>query len=346
MDPGGAIFRSSLLGASLPVPESILRISDGGGESVHYGISVQARSSRRGDSLSDSFQTEKKGKSSGAQSKKYAKKSELVEDAKDEEIFSLAGGWKVDPLTLASEEDLVNLGAMLPTNLPRQSKKQQKGGSASSIPEKVTERLTHKMLRVMAGSRGGRRLLSPSDAAVRPMMEVVRGAVFSMLQAMAGMPASLPGGRWLDLYSGTGSVGIEGLSRGCTVAHFVEADPWVVAEVLSPNLANCNFTNETVIHTARVETFLQRGEQNGAAQFGGTFDYVSVTPPYEAVVFSELMEQLGRSPFIAPETCIIVEYPLRSKEDMPEICGPLVRIRDRRYGRTHVAVYGPEWARD
>ena len=107
------------------------------------------------------------------------------------------------------------------------------------------------LLQVMAGKVGGRKLASPADLNVRPMMEVVRGAVFNILQvgftyiflwsccyamdytsdevkrciceldfifvfqALGGCSSQLPPGRWLDLYSGTGSVGIEALSRGC-----------------------------------------------------------------------------------------------------------------------------------
>ncbi|GMP46783.1 hypothetical protein CsSME_00014818 [Camellia sinensis var. sinensis] len=67
---------------------------------------------------------------------------------------------------------------------------------------------------------------------VRPMMEVVKGAAFDILQAASGCPASLRPGRWLDLYSGTGSVGIKALSRGCSEVHFVEMDPWVVSDGL------------------------------------------------------------------------------------------------------------------
>jgi 16S rRNA G966 N2-methylase RsmD len=69
---------------------------------------------------------------------------------------------------------------------------------------------------VLGGKVRRRKLLSPKDRNVRPMMEVVRGAAFDILQSAGGFPASLRPGRWLDLYSGTGSVGIEAMSRGCS----------------------------------------------------------------------------------------------------------------------------------
>ncbi|CAH1429652.1 unnamed protein product [Lactuca virosa] len=60
------------------------------------------------------------------------------------------------------------------------------------------------------------KLLRPKSMDVRPMMEVVKGAAFCILQAAGGCPTSLRPGRWLDLYSGTGPVGVEAISRGCS----------------------------------------------------------------------------------------------------------------------------------
>ncbi|CAL5392448.1 unnamed protein product [Camellia sinensis] len=71
---------------------------------------------------------------------------------------------------------------------------------------------------VLGGTAKRKKLLSPKGLDVRPMMEVVKGAAFDILQAAGGCLASLRPGRWLDLYSGTGSIGIEALSRGCSEA--------------------------------------------------------------------------------------------------------------------------------
>ncbi|CAI5527207.1 unnamed protein product [Closterium sp. Naga37s-1] len=69
---------------------------------------------------------------------------------------------------------------------------------------------------IVSGTNRGRRLLSPADRNVRPMMKMVRAAVFDMLHALLDSPHRLPPGScWLDLYSGTGSVGLEAMSRGC-----------------------------------------------------------------------------------------------------------------------------------
>ncbi|XP_044506342.1 uncharacterized protein LOC123225999 isoform X2 [Mangifera indica] len=91
---------------------------------------------------------------------------------------------------------------------------------------------------------------------VRPMMEVVKGAAFDILQVASGSPASLRPVCLLDLYSGTGSVGIEILSRGCS-----EMDPWVVCNVLQPNLEGTGFLDVSSIHTVRFEDFIDRAKQ-------------------------------------------------------------------------------------
>ncbi|XP_072974077.1 uncharacterized protein [Typha angustifolia] len=217
----------------------------------------------------------------------------------------------------------------------------EKGRKAPVAPEEQkSPRTTHRLLQVIGGKARRRKLLSPKGMDVRPMMEVVKGAAFDMLQVAGGCPASLRPGRWLDLYSGTGSVGIEAISRGCSEAHFVEMDPWVISEVLRPNLEWTGFLDVSAIHMNRVESFLEHAEQY--TDKDSSFDYISVTPPYTAVNYSTLMNQLGKSPLVGEDCFILVEYPL--KTSMEETCGHLVKIADRRFGRTNLLIYGPAWA--
>uniref|UniRef100_A0A0E0D6A2 Uncharacterized protein n=1 Tax=Oryza meridionalis TaxID=40149 RepID=A0A0E0D6A2_9ORYZ len=213
----------------------------------------------------------------------------------------------------------------------RDRRKRRSGrGEAEDAPAKAAAepRETHKMLQVLGGKVRRRKLLSPKDRNVRPMMEVVRGAAFDILQSAGGFPASLRPGRWLDLYSGTGSVGIEAMSRGCSEAHFVEMDPWVVSEVLKPNLECTGFLDVSHIHMIRVENFLANAEKSSGKY--PSFDYISVTPPYLEVNYSTLLDQLARSPLVGEDCFILVEYPL--KTDMAESCGSLIKVADRRFG--------------
>ncbi|CAM8893748.1 unnamed protein product [Rhodiola kirilowii] len=238
----------------------------------------------------------------------------------------------------------LNPNEFLPESIPNSRRKkepQNREITKQVSPEEANSpRTTHKLLQVLGGTARRKKLLSPKGMDVRPMMEVVKGAAFDILQAAGGCPASLRSGRWLDLYSGTGSVGIEAMSRGCSEAHFVEMDPWVISNVLQPNLEWTGFVNASVIHAVRVEKFLERAEQFIGQS--GPFDYVSVTPPYTAVDYSILMDQVSKSAVIGEDTFILVEYAI--KTDMLDSCGHLVKITDRRFGRTHLAIYGPRWA--
>lgn len=218
----------------------------------------------------------------------------------------------------------------------------QKTGRGNEVPlgEPKLPRTTHKLLQVLGGKARRMKLLSPKGMDVRPMMEVVKGAAFAILQAAGGCPVSLRPGRWLDLYSGTGSVGIEAVSRGCSEVHFVEMDPWVISDVLRPNLEWTGFLEVSVIHAVRVESFLERAENFVGKD--GAFEYISVTPPYMEVDYGVLMDQISKSAVVGEDTFIVVEYPL--KTDMLDTCGCLVKVADRRFGRTHLAIYGPKWA--
>ncbi|RXH69381.1 hypothetical protein DVH24_037165 [Malus domestica] len=105
-------------------------------------------------------------------------------------------------------------------NGKRKKKLKESGRDMQITPrEPKAPRTTHKLLTVLGGKARRMKLLSPKGMDVRPLMEVEKGAAFDILQAAGGCPASLRPGRWLDLYSGTGSVGIEALSRGYSLRY-------------------------------------------------------------------------------------------------------------------------------
>jgi len=203
------------------------------------------------------------------------------------------------------------------------------------------ERRLHRELRVLAGTAAGRSILSSRGETTRPMMAKVRGAAFSMVAALAGAGSAtaLPSAsRWLDLFAGTGSIGIEALSRGAREAHFVEMDAWVARRVLSRNIAACGFERRAVTHTTRAEDFLRRAQ--GSPRFaGGAFDFVSVCPPYLLVSYPELFDLFEGSPLLGPSTVALVEYPKQLSHEVRATLGPLRRVRDRKYGRTYLALY-------
>jgi 16S rRNA (guanine966-N2)-methyltransferase len=186
-------------------------------------------------------------------------------------------------------------------------------------------------LRVTAGSARGRKLASP-QVHLRPMMSRVREALFSMLDMMGAVPAD---GVVLDLFAGSGSVGIEALSRGMQRAVFVDAAEDCV-QTIRENLESCGFAESGIAICDRVERVLEAAV---AANNGKHFDLITITPPYEEVDYGILMSAITASECVGEGTFVVVEYPVELKSLPPAIGGRLVGLRNRRYGRTVLAVY-------
>ena len=130
-------------------------------------------------------------------------------------------------------------------------------------------------MRVIAGSAGGVRLAVPKRG-VRPTMDRVKGAIFSSLGD------AIIGARVLDLFAGSGALGIEALSRGAASAVFVEGDQ-PTAEIIDQNLANTKLNGR--VRNQDVFDFLQHGP--GA----GTFQIIFADPPYEKTKHAERYTQ-------------------------------------------------------
>ena len=243
------------------------------------------------------------------------------------------------------EQDVARMLAMgVPEKLLRKLDREKEAVAAFNVAKKKEDgKRTHKRLTIVAGTLARRKLLSPSGLDTRPMMGMVRGATFDMIMSAVGSRSNVAfptdDARWLDLFAGTGAIGIESLSRGGKEAHFVEMDPWVVSHVLRKNLATLGVDAATKVHTAKVETFLEQHARSAKA-VGGAFDFVSFCPPYYRVSYPDLLLQLDASPLIAEHTVILVEYARSQKPEIKAAIGNrLRRIRDRRYGRTYVALY-------
>ena len=172
-------------------------------------------------------------------------------------------------------------------------------------------------MRVVAGEFKGRRLVAPRGSRTRPTADRVREALFSML-------GDVEGAEVLDLYAGSGALGIEALSRGAAGAVFVERDPKAVAAI-ERNLA-------AVGVEARVE---RTDAQRFLARASGPYDLVFCDPPYDSA--SRLAGPLAeRLPALTRETArIVTESDKRNPLDLPF---PLVV--ERTYGDTRIAIHG------
>lgn len=176
------------------------------------------------------------------------------------------------------------------------------------------------MTRIVGGGAGGRRLAVPPGRDTRPTSDRAREALFSALEAMTG---GLAGARVLDLYAGSGAVGLEALSRGATAAVLVESDPRAV-RVLRQNVAALGLPGASVVARA-VSAYL--GEPPSEP-----FDVVFADPPYAlpGADLAALLTAAGERGWIATGGVVVVE---RASRDPAWIWPPgFEPDRDRRYG--------------
>lgn len=178
-------------------------------------------------------------------------------------------------------------------------------------------------MRVIAGSLRGRKLASIRGLAIRPTADRVREAVFNILGTR---PADA---QVLDLFAGTGALGIEALSRGACRAVF--ADKAVPAlQVIRKNIALCRLEART-----RVVQFNIPGNLNNLLPDRGVFDLIFIDPPYRRGMIVPTLSQLADLQLPSAGAMAMVEHdPMEAIDPTP----PGWRLRDqRRYGQTQVS---------
>jgi 16S rRNA (guanine966-N2)-methyltransferase len=178
------------------------------------------------------------------------------------------------------------------------------------------------MTRLIAGVAGGRRLKVPPSG-VRPTGDRAREALFNSL----GSLTDLEGAAVLDLYAGSGALGLEALSRGARTVVFVESGPRVLP-ILKANLAAVGLPGGRVM-AGSVPTVV-----GGAPP--AQFDVVLADPPYATPVeeVQDVLRALLNGRWLAPEAVLVVER--SSREESWEWPTPLVGLRDRRYGEAQL----------
>jgi 16S rRNA (guanine966-N2)-methyltransferase len=180
-------------------------------------------------------------------------------------------------------------------------------------------------MRVIAGHLGGRHLRAPRGLTTRPTSDRVREALFSMLGPIDG--ASV-----LDLFAGTGALGIEALSRGAATALFVERDALAVA-ALNGNLARLELTAPHV----RVRAGEALSALRNARRAGETYDLVFVDPPYDQLRDSERALSALLPTVLAPGARVVVESDRRAPAELP-----LAVAQRKRYGDTTITIHRTE----
>jgi 16S rRNA (guanine(966)-N(2))-methyltransferase RsmD len=180
-------------------------------------------------------------------------------------------------------------------------------------------------MRVIAGTQRGRRLMAPRSAAIRPTADRVREALFSILGDR------VTEARVLDLFAGTGAVGLEALSRGARQVTFVESGREAL-RLLRANLHRCGAAAAAEVRPCSVAAFFRRLPVGRPP-----YDIAFADPPYAPEAGITVLEALDRSAAVTATTTVVLEHATRLAA--PAQVGSLIRSRQYRYGDTTLSVY-------
>jgi 16S rRNA (guanine(966)-N(2))-methyltransferase RsmD len=185
-------------------------------------------------------------------------------------------------------------------------------------------------MRVIAGKYRSRQLRSLPGLELRPTADRLRETLFNVLTA--GNPEALEGSVWLDLYAGTGAVGIEAISRGANMVYFVES-AGSAAELIKQNLTSLGIGVGFQIMRQDTIRALRALESAGAVA-----DFVFLDPPYDMEgAYTLALSALAPSPVLKPETIVIAEH--RKKFDPGEEFASLHRYRKLVQGDAALSFY-------
>ncbi len=182
------------------------------------------------------------------------------------------------------------------------------------------------MMRVIAGTAKGVPIKFPKGAPTRPATELVRGAIFSMLTS-----AQADFTRVLDLFSGSGSLGIEALSRGAGWVDFVDRDRRACA-IIRENLERARLAGQARVHCQDVSCAI--------SNLDGEYGVVLMDPPYADRTIGVVVSELANSKLITKETIVVITHSARFQ--LEKSYGPLNLRRELRHGDSVIAVYRKE----
>jgi 16S rRNA (guanine966-N2)-methyltransferase len=204
-------------------------------------------------------------------------------------------------------------------------------------------------MRVIAGTAKGRKLKGPATFGTRPMTDRLKVSLFDTLA-----PYGIEGARVLDLYAGSGSLGIEMLSRGADWADFVEQNA-AVCRIIQENLATTRLSDRAKVYKMPVARFLaMRSGQaetsnpesdtnshshNASLATTHEYDIILLDPPYADPSIKSTLEGIAKSPLVAPDGLVVIGHATQVKLADDYGGGRLRRIRHRAMGGSAFSIY-------
>ena len=193
-------------------------------------------------------------------------------------------------------------------------------------------------MRVISGTARGRHLRAAAET--RPTADLIKGAIFSMLEALAykrgfepdedgDFAAALAWPRVLDLFAGSGGLGIEALSRGAQLAEFIEQDR-EAARILVSNLRSTGLDERARVHERPVAVALR--------SIRAPVDLVFADPPYaDSAALTATVAALAEPGLLGGSSVVVLEHP--ADAEPPDAIGLLTRASTRKHGRTRITLY-------
>lgn len=176
-------------------------------------------------------------------------------------------------------------------------------------------------MRVISGDKKGQKLISLKRRKIRPTSDKVRGAIFNIL-------ISVEGKRVLDLFAGSGALGIEALSRGAEKVIFVD-DSFASVNLMWKNLERLGFKDKAKVIKKDVLRFIRGKNQE-------CFDIIFADPPYGKGLCQKVLEILAEKNFLDSEGIVIIEHHKKEKIEEKE---NFILLKQKRYGDTLVSFF-------
>jgi len=179
-------------------------------------------------------------------------------------------------------------------------------------------------MRVISGSARGRKLKEPSGFSIRPTGDKVKESIFNIIQF------DIEGRRVLDLFAGTGQLGIEALSRGAAKAVFVDSSADAI-KLIKSNLDLCGFSDRAEVYARDALQFITGSEK---------FDLIFIDPPYDAKIFDQVIIKIIEFDKLSDNGIIILE--MNAAMQAPVAHAPYILAKEYRYGGSKIIKYGRE----
>lgn len=178
-------------------------------------------------------------------------------------------------------------------------------------------------MRIIAGKYKGRKLETPRGNDVRPTTDKVKEAMFSIL-----MPY-LTSARCLDLFAGTGGLGLEALSRGAESCVFCDKERASVA-LIKENIKKCGAESDSRVIQGDYMKALEHSKEQ--------YDIILIDPPYDSGIYVKCLTSIEKLDLLSDEGIILTEH--EKNDELPDSLGKLSKIKERRYGKTILTLYG------